>query len=73
MKYASKYKISHIIESLINGQFEQAKNQTQYLCKTLPEKQAYRVGQVVGSLCDPEGFYKNPDLAVRYLNLFNNS
>lgn len=66
------YKINHIIESMINGQFKQAKEQTQYRCKTLPEKQAYRVGQVVGSLCDPDGFYNMPDLAVTYLNLFNN-
>ncbi len=43
-----------IIESLVDGQFERAKAQTQYMCKTLPEKQAYIVGNVVGALCDPE-------------------
>ena len=72
MKTASKYKISHIIDSLYNGQFKQAKQQTQYLCKTKPEKQAYIVGQVVGALCDIDGSRNNPDLAVRYLNLFDN-
>lgn len=64
--------IEHIIESLINGQFIQAKEQTQYRCKTKPEKQAYIVGQIVGALCDPDGFHHNPDLAVTFLNCFNN-
>lgn len=64
------HRISHIIESLQNGQFKQAKTQTQYLCKTVPERQARRVGQVVGALCDPDGNYKNPDLALQYLQLF---
>ena len=68
---AGRYKISHIIESLLNGQFSQAKEQTQYRCRTKPEKQAYIVGQVVGALCDPDGRYNKPDLGVRYLNLFN--
>lgn len=70
MNTASRNRIDHIIDSLVNGQFEQAKNQSQYLCKSIPEKQAYMVGQVVGALCDPDGAHNNPDLAVRYLNLF---
>lgn len=70
MKTANRYNVSHITESLINGQFKQAKAQTQYKCKTNPEKQAYIVGQVVGALVDPDNHNK-PDLAVRYLNLFN--
>lgn len=65
-------KIDHIIDSLINGQFSQAKEQAQHGCKTLPEKQARRVGQVVGALCDPIGFQYRPDLAVAFLNLFDN-
>lgn len=62
-------KIDHIVNSLLNGNFSQAKEQTQYLCRTLPEKQAHRVGQVVGSLCDPLD-RDMPDLAVTYLRLF---
>ena len=64
-------KISHIIESMINGQFEQAVELTTLNCKTKPFKMAHRVGQVVGSLSDPDGLYNDPDLAVRYLALFN--
>ena len=65
--YANKSHVSSIIDSLINGQFAQAKEQTQRNCKTKPELQAYRVGQTVGALCD-RGM---PDLAATYLNLFN--
>jgi len=64
------YRQSDVIESLINGQFAQAKEQVQQGCKTKPEKQAYRVGRIVGALCDSEGSYNMPDLAVRFLNLF---
>jgi len=70
MKTASKYRIEHIIESLYNGQFKQAKKQTQYMCKTIPEKQAYKVGQIVGALMDIEN-YNDPDMAVQFLNLFS--
>lgn len=59
-----------VIESIINGQMHQAKQQLQHGCKTRPEKQAYRLGRVVGALCDPDGSYKQPDLAVRFLALF---
>lgn len=68
---AGKYYITDIIYSLINGQFKQAKEQTQYMCKTKPEKQAYRVAQVVGALVDPDGSYNKPDLAVSFLNMFD--
>ncbi len=63
-------RINHIIDSMINGQFKQAKEQTQYRCKTLPEKQAHRVGQVVGALCDPDHPNYDPDMAVRFLALW---
>lgn len=66
------YRIDHIITSLKNGQWEQAKEFTQKCCKTKPERQARKVGQVVGALCDPDNVHKDPDLAVRYLNLFDN-
>ena len=65
------YKIAHIIESLENGQLKQAKEQIQWKCKTKPEKQAFKVGQVVGALMD-EDDYNNPDLARRFLCLFDN-
>lgn len=57
-----------IIDSLINGQFKQAKSQTLIGCKTRPEKLAYRVGSIVGALIENG----KPDLAVKFLNLFNN-
>lgn len=63
--------ITHIITSLINGQYKQSKNLTQKGCRTLPEKQAHLVGQVVGALMDQNGFHYDPDLAVIYLNLFD--
>lgn len=72
MAYSNKYNITPIIDSLINGQFKQAKSQAQYLCKTKPEKQAYIVGQVVGALCDRDHVYNDPDLAVIFLSLFDN-
>jgi len=63
--------IDHIIDSLINGQFEQAKEQTLNYPKMKPMELAFRVGQVVYTLTDnDEGFYNNPSLAIRYLNLF---
>ena len=70
MVKSSKYRIDHIVDSLINGQFKQAKEQTQYRCKTKPEKLARKVGQVIGALMDEENF-DNPELAARYLNLFD--
>ena len=71
MKHASRYKIDHIIESIKDRNMYRAKEQTQHRCKTRPEKQAYIVGQVIGSLCDPDGFHHDPDLAVEYLNMFD--
>ena len=56
---------------MINGQYQQAKQQTQYRCKTLPEKQARKVGQVVGALMDKGHWNYSPDMAARYLNLFD--
>lgn len=59
-----------IIDSLINGQFKQAKELVQGGCKTLPEKQAYRLARVCCALVDPEGYHKRPDLAKSLLKLF---
>ena len=56
---------------MINEQWAQAKEQTQYRCKTIPERQARKVGQVIGALTDPDHSDYNPDLAARYLNLFD--
>ena len=72
MKTAKKhYKIDTIINNLINGNLSDAKQLTQHRCKTIPERQAYKVGQVVGALMDKEHSRYNPDLAVTYLNLFD--
>jgi nitrate reductase assembly molybdenum cofactor insertion protein NarJ len=67
MPNSNKYKINHIIASLVNGQFKQAKEETQKGCKTKPEKQGRKIGQVVGELMISD----QPDLACRYLNLFD--
>ena len=70
MERSPKYRIDHIVDSLINGQFKQAKEQTQYRCKTKPEKLARKVGQVIGALVDTDD-YNRPELAARYLNVFD--
>ena len=71
MNSAGKYYIQHILESVVNGQFTQAKDQIQDRCKTKPEKQAYRLAQVVGALCDPNHPYYNVDSAVTLLKRFD--
>ncbi|WGH49536.1 hypothetical protein [Alishewanella phage vB_AspM_Slickus01] len=55
-----------IIDSLINGQFKQAKEQITSGCKTKPYKLAHRVGEIVGVL-HRQG---QIDLATRFLTLF---
>lgn len=57
-----------VIESLINGQWSYAKEQTQYKCKRNAVKQAYRVGWVVFNLIAHE---ERQDLAVKYLSMFD--
>ena len=44
------YNIDHIVESIHNGQFEQAKEQLQKGCKTKPATQAFRMAGVMNSL-----------------------
>lgn len=65
------FKIDHIIDSLHNGQFKQAKEQIQHKCKTKPEVQARKLAQVCSALIDPEGFHNRPDLAESLLNMFD--
>ena len=65
-----KENITEILDSLYNGQFKQAKEFTLRGVKTKPMKLAHRVGQVVGALLGADGFTVRPDLAVRYLELF---
>ena len=62
--------IDNIIRSMVNGQWKQAKELTRKGCKTKPERMAYRVGRIVGALCDPDGFRDEPDLARVYLTMF---
>lgn len=67
METAAKYKIGPVIESLLNGQWRQAKEELQRGCKTKPEKQARKLGQVIGHLCDTN----RGDMAVRFLKMFD--
>ena len=65
------YNVQQIIDSLVNGQYRQAKEYAQHGRKTKPEAQARIVGQVVGALCDRASDNYDPDLAVVFLNMFN--
>ena len=66
--YASKYRINHIINNIRNGNWLCAKVYIQRGCKTKPEKQAYRLAQVVSALIENE---KSPDAAARLMNMFD--
>ena len=66
-----KFDIEAVIESLLNGQFRQAKRQTKYKCRTNPDKLAHRVGSVVAMLCDPDGTNYFPNKVHAYLEMFN--
>ncbi len=68
---ANKCNIKPIVDSLICGQFKQAKEFLQHKCKTKPEKQAYRLAQVIGAMTDPANEYYEPELAARFLNCFD--
>tara|TARA_R110002096_G_scaffold429267_1_gene641989 strand:+ start:457 stop:666 length:210 start_codon:yes stop_codon:yes gene_type:complete len=63
--------IEEIIESLINGNFQQAKEQLQDGCKTKPEEQAYRLAVVTYRLVDKYGKYQLPNTAAVFLGHFN--
>jgi len=59
-----------ILDSVYNGQWKQAKEQTQSQCKTKPSMQAFIVGQVTLLLHLDE---EEPELAITYLCLFRPS
>lgn len=67
MIYANKFNIKYIMLSIDNGQWGQAKDLIQYKCKTKPEKQAYRLAQVVGALIERG----SNDQAARLINRFD--
>lgn len=70
---STKFNITLILHLLVvENDILGAKVELQKGCKTLPEKQARKLGQVIGALCDIEGFNYRPDLAVRFLNSFDN-
>lgn len=72
-KTSRKYYTKQVIDYLLVGDFKKAKIELQCGCKSIPEKQAYRLVQVVGSLCDVDGFYNNKELATDFLNMFDRS
>ena len=58
------------IEAIKAGDYAKANAIVTQKCKTKPNKLAYRVGRIVGALCDPDGFHNEPDKAVKFLNTF---
>ncbi len=58
------------IEAVLNGRMEDARRIVTHQCKTKPKELAYRVGRIACALLDPKGFHKRPDLAERFLKLF---
>jgi len=61
-----------VIKQLINGNFSYAISIIQHNCKSKPAEQAFRLGVVVGALCDPNGCTQDPDLAVALLTIYSN-
>jgi hypothetical protein len=59
--------ISSAKKECLGGNYEEAKRLIQYRCKTKPEKQARKLGQLVGALLE-EG---HNDIAASLLNAFN--
>ena len=72
MESSAKYNISGVLTLILENDLYSAEIELQKGCKTLPEEQARKLGQVIGALCDKEGFNYRPDLAVRCLNIFDN-
>ena len=62
--------VSEAIDACKSGQYAKANAIVSAKCKTKPRKLAYRVGRVVGALADPDGFHKDPDRALKFLNTF---
>ena len=62
--------IDEVVHCLQTKQYDKAKELTLNRCKTKPIKLAHRVGKIVGALCDPDGLRRDPDLAVKFLSLF---
>ncbi len=72
METSAKYKISEVLNLILKeNNLHAAKEVLQKNCKTKPEKQARKLGQVIGALMDSKGFNYHPDLAVRFLNIFD--
>jgi len=59
--------INTICESVINGQFKQAKEQIQKGCKTKPELQAVRLSNVMAHL---SSFYECAGTAERFKRIY---
>jgi len=60
-----------ILDSVRNGQWDQAKRQLQEGCKTKPEEQAYRLARVCCALTDPADKLNRPDLAKTFMGMFH--
>lgn len=60
--------IEPILSAVASGYYAFAKELIQERCRTVPERQARRLAQVVGALIERGG----ADAAVRLINLFDN-
>lgn len=66
MIVSCKFNVKHAKMLCLQGKYKQAKEELQKGCKTIPEKQVRKVGQLIGLLMD-EGF---KDQAAHLLNTF---
>ena len=59
------------VEACKADRYADAKRILMHKCKTKPVELAYRLGKVIGALTDPDGSHKQPDRAVKLLELFD--
>ena len=57
---------NEIIDSITNGQWAQAKALIEYRCKTIPQRLAFRLANIVGVLCDREQWSDAKTLTTMY-------
>lgn len=60
--------IAPVLSAIASGRYVSAKELIQEHCRTVPERQARRLAQVVGALIERG----DADAAVRLINLFDN-
>ena len=70
----TQFGIESVLESIVNGQYKQAKDMITEGCKTKPEKMAQRLGHIIACISDEDiqgCFGVNTDHAIRLINQFN--